>query len=87
MAIAKVGRRGSLVIPSKERRKAEIADGDRLEVVAEGPGEIILRRLPSLAEVQKKMRGRLSPWEELEGKADRLLIEAVKPPRAGRDTR
>ncbi len=78
MAIAKVGRRGSLVIPSKERKKAKITEGDRVEVAAEGPGEIRLKKLSSLAEVQRKMRGRLPAWNKLEGKADRLLFKEVE---------
>ncbi len=87
MAIAKVGRRGSLVIPSKERKKAKITEGDRVEVAAEGLGEIRLKKLPSLAEVQRKMRGRLPAWNKLEGKADQLLFEEVEITRKAQATR
>ncbi len=74
-------------IPSKERKKAKITEEDRVEVAAEGPGEIRLKKLPSLAEVQRKMRGRLPAWNKLEGKADRLLFKEVEITRRHHDTR
>ena len=78
MVVVKVGRRGSLVIPSKERKRAKITEGDRLQVEAQGPGAILPKKLPSLAEVQKKMRGRLPAWSQLEGKADRLIMAELE---------
>jgi len=78
MAIAKIGRRGSLVIPSEERRKAEIEEGDRVEVVARGSGVLVLRRVPTLKEIQKKMAGRLPQWSDLEGKADEQAEKEAK---------
>jgi len=78
VTIVKIGRRGSVVIPSEERRKAEIEEGDRVEVVARGPGPLVLRRVPKLKEAQKKMAGRLPQWRELEGKADELAEKEVK---------
>jgi len=78
MTIAKVGRRGSLVIPSEERRRAKIEEGDRVEVVARGSGVLVLRRVPTLKEIQKKMAGRLPQWRDLEGKADELAEKEAK---------
>ncbi len=78
MTIAKVGRRGSLVIPSRERRKAKIEEGDRVEIVARGSGLLVLKRVPALKEIQKKMAGRLPQWRDLEGKADELAEKEVK---------
>ncbi len=77
LGLAKVGRRGSLVIPSAERRKAEIEEGDRVEVQAEGKGLILLRKVRSLQEIRKKMSGRLPQWTDLEGKADRILEQEI----------
>ncbi len=61
------------MIPSAERRKAEIKEGDRVEVQAEGKGLILVRKVASLQEIRKKMSGKLPQWPELEGKADRIL--------------
>jgi len=74
LALAKVGRRGSLVIPVTERRRAGIDEGDRVEVRFEGEGTILVRKIPSLKKIQKKMAGRLPAWSELEGKADKLVL-------------
>jgi len=73
MTLAKVGRRGGLVIPAKERKRAEIEEGDRVEVIAEKSGLLIVKKIPRLREVQRKMAGKLPQWSELEGKADELL--------------
>jgi len=73
LTLAKVGRRGSLVIPSAEREKARIREGDRVEVQANGTGLIIVKKVPRLTEVRKKLTGKLPQWPELEGKADELL--------------
>ena len=73
MTLAKVGRRGSMVIPTKERRKAEIEAGDRVEVVAKETGLLIVKKVPSLKDIQQRMAGKLPQWNELEGKADKLL--------------
>jgi len=73
MTLAKVGRRGSLVIPAKERKKAEIEEGDRVEVFAQESGLLIVKKIPRLKEVQQRMAGKLPQWSELEGKADELL--------------
>ena len=73
MALAKVGRRGSLVLPSKERRRAKIEQGDRVEVKAQREGVLIVRKVPTLKMVQERIGGRLPQWAELEGRADKLL--------------
>ena len=73
MTLAKVGKRGTVVIPSKERKKAEIEEGDYVEITARETGLIVMRKAPSLKEIQIKMAGKLPQWDELEGKADELL--------------
>ncbi len=70
MTLAKVGRRGSLVLPAEERRKAKIVEGDRVEVIARDAGILVVRKVRSLKEIQKRMAGRLPQWTELEGTAD-----------------
>ncbi len=72
MTLAKVGRRGSLVLPAEERRKAEIGEGDRVEVVAREEGLLLVRKVKSLKEIQRRMAGRLPQWRELEGAADEI---------------
>ena len=72
MTLAKVGRRGSLVLPAEERRKAEIGEGDRVEVVAREEGLLLVRKVKSLKEIQRRMAGRLPQWRELEGTADEI---------------
>jgi AbrB family looped-hinge helix DNA binding protein len=78
LALAKVGRRGSLVIPAEERRRAGIGEGDRVEVKFSDEGVIVVRKIPSLGKIQKKMAGRLPQWNKLEGKADRLALQEVR---------
>jgi len=78
LAIAKVGRRGNLVIPSGERRKARIEEGDRVEVEAGGEGLLFVKKIPNLKEIRRKMAGRLPQWAELEGRADILAEKEVK---------
>ncbi len=78
MTIAKVGKRGCLVIPAKERKEAEIQGGDYVEVLVKGPGLLIIRKVPSLREVQRKMASRLPQWSELEGVADELLEKELQ---------
>ncbi len=78
MTIVKVGRRGTLVIPARERRRAGIEEGDHVDVVSEGPGIIIMRRIPSLKEIQERFKGRLPQWSDLEGLADQLLNEELR---------
>jgi len=73
MTLAKVGKRGTVVIPSQERKRAEIQEGDYVEVTARETGLILIRKAPSLKEIQTKMAGKLPQWNELEGKADELL--------------
>lgn len=73
MTLAKVGRRGSLIIPAKERKMAEIKEGDHVEVTAEEAGLLVIKKMPSLEEIQEKMAGKLPQWDELEGKADELI--------------
>ncbi len=75
MTLAKVGRRGSLVLPAEERRKAKITEGDRVEVMAREAGLLVVRKVRSLRETQRRMAGRLPQWSELEGKADNLAEE------------
>lgn len=74
MTLVKVGRRGSMVIPSRERRKAKIKEGDRVEIRAQGEGLMTIRKVPDLKDIQKKMGGRLPQWNKLEGKADKVLV-------------
>jgi AbrB family looped-hinge helix DNA binding protein len=71
--LAKVGKRGSLVIPSEQRRKARIEEGDQVEIQATGAGSLVLTKLPRIEEVRKKLSGKLPQWQELEGLADELL--------------
>jgi len=66
-----------MVIPSRERRKAKIREGDRLEIRAEGEGLMTIKKVPSLKDVQEKMAGRLPQWSRLEGKADKILEREV----------
>jgi AbrB family looped-hinge helix DNA binding protein len=73
LTLAKVGRRGSLTIPSAEREKAHIKEGDRVEVQASATGLLTVTKVPSITEVRKKLNGKLPQWPELEGKADELL--------------
>jgi AbrB family looped-hinge helix DNA binding protein len=73
LTLAKVGKQGSLVIPSEERRKAQIDEGDRVEVQASGRGLLVVRKVPRIADVRKKLSGKLPQWSELEGQADELL--------------
>jgi AbrB family looped-hinge helix DNA binding protein len=78
LALAKVGRRGTLVIPAGERRRAGISEGDRVEVKVEEEGTIMVRKIPSLERVRKRMSGRLPQWDKLEGRADQLILKQVK---------
>jgi AbrB family looped-hinge helix DNA binding protein len=77
MTLAKVGKRGTVVIPSKERKKAEIKEGDYVEITASETGQILIKKAPSLKQIQTKMAGKLPKWDELEGKADELLEKEV----------
>jgi len=79
MTLAKVGKRGTVVIPSKERKRAEIQEGDYVEITARETGLILMRKAPSLKEVQTKIAGKLPQWNELEGKADELIEKEVQP--------
>lgn len=78
LTLVKVGKRGSLVIPSKERSKAQLGEGDRVEVQASGRGSLIVTKVPSIEEVRKRLSGKLPPWSELEGQADELLEKEVR---------
>jgi AbrB family looped-hinge helix DNA binding protein len=73
LTLAKVGRRGNLTIPSAEREKAHIKEGDSVEVQANATGLLTLKKVPKLADVQKRLVGKLPQWPELEGRADELL--------------
>ncbi len=73
LTLAKIGRRGSLVIPSAEREKAHIREGDRVEVQANATGLLTVTKVPNISEVRKKLAGKLPQWPELEGTADQLL--------------
>jgi AbrB family looped-hinge helix DNA binding protein len=77
MTLAKVGKRRTVVIPSKERKRAEIREGDYVEVTARETGLILIRKTPSLKEIQKKMSGKLPQWNELEGKVGELIEKEV----------
>jgi len=59
MTLARVGKRGTVVIPAKERKKAEIQEGDYVEVTARETGLILIRKTPNLKETQAKMAGKL----------------------------
>jgi len=78
LTLAKVGKRGGLVIPSQERRKAEIEEGDRVEVQASGRGFLVVKKVPRIEEVRKKLSGKLPQWPELEGRADELLEKEAR---------
>jgi len=56
-----------------ERRKAQIDEGDRVEVRASGRDFLIVKKVPRIQELRKKLAGKLSQWRELEGQADELL--------------
>jgi AbrB family looped-hinge helix DNA binding protein len=73
LTLAKVGRRGSLTIPSAEREKAHIKEGDHVEVQASSAGLLTVKKVPNITEVRKRLSGKLPQWPELEGKADELL--------------
>lgn len=73
MTLAKVGKRGTVVIPAKERKKAEIREGDYVEVTARETGLILIKKTPTLKETQTKMAGKLPQWSKLEGEADELV--------------
>ncbi len=77
MTLAKIGKRGTVVIPAKERKKAEIQEGDYVEVTAKETGLILIRKAPSLKEIQTRMAGKLPQWNKLEGKADELIEKEV----------
>jgi AbrB family looped-hinge helix DNA binding protein len=73
LTLAKVGKRGGLVIPSEERRKAQIEEGDQVEIQAKGTGSLVVTKLPHIEDVRRKLSGKLPQWPELEGLADELL--------------
>jgi len=77
MTLQKVGKRGTVVIPAKERVKAEIEEGDYVEIAARETGLILIRKVSSLEDMQRKMAGKLPQWDELEGKADELLEREI----------
>ncbi len=52
-------------------------EGDRVEIRFEGEGVVIVRKIPTLKKIQKKMKGRLPAWSELEGKADELTLREI----------
>jgi bifunctional DNA-binding transcriptional regulator/antitoxin component of YhaV-PrlF toxin-antitoxin module len=66
------------VIPSEERRKAQIDEGDKVEVRARGRGFLVVRKVPRIDEVRKKLTGKLPQWSELEGQADELLEKEAR---------
>jgi bifunctional DNA-binding transcriptional regulator/antitoxin component of YhaV-PrlF toxin-antitoxin module len=76
--LAKVGKRGGLVIPSDERKKAEIDEGDRVEIQASGRGSLVVTKVPRIEDVRKKLTGKLPQWPELEGQADELVEKEVR---------
>jgi hypothetical protein len=41
-------------------------------------GFILVRKIPSLEKVMKKMAGRLPQWSELEGEADELVLREAR---------
>jgi hypothetical protein len=48
-----------------------------VEVRFEGEAVILVRKIPSLKKILKKMSGRLPAWSELEGKADQLILREI----------
>ena len=74
----RIGRRGTITIPSEIRKKVGIKEGDLVEVELTEEGVIRLRKVKDLDSVRKMVEGRLPQWEELEGKADKLLMEEAK---------
>ena len=66
------------MIPSEERRKAQIDEGDRVEVQASGRGSLVLTKVPRIEDVRKKLSGKLPQWPELEGQADELLEKEAR---------
>jgi len=49
-----------------------------VEVKVEEEGTIMVRKIPSLERVQKRMSGRLPQWDKLEGRADQLILKQAK---------
>jgi AbrB family looped-hinge helix DNA binding protein len=78
MTIVKVGKRGTLILPSRERRKAGIKEGDQVDVISEDVALIIMRQVLSLRG-SDNVEGAPPPWEELEGLADELLSGEFSP--------
>ena len=62
-----------MIIPSAEREKARIKEGDRVEVQADATGLLTVKKVPNITEVRKRLTGRLPQWPDLEGKADEFL--------------
>ena len=51
--IAKVGKKGEIVLKKPERDVAGIKPGDKVIIIGQ-PGEIIIRKIPSLEELLRK---------------------------------
>ena len=66
------------MIPSEERKRAQIQEGDRVEVQARGRGFLVLKKVPRIEDVRKKLSGKLPPWPELEGEADEMLEKETR---------
>jgi bifunctional DNA-binding transcriptional regulator/antitoxin component of YhaV-PrlF toxin-antitoxin module len=66
------------VIPSEERRKAQIEEGDQVDVRAKGRGSPVTTRVHRIEDVRKKLSGKLPQWPELEGQADTLLEKEAR---------
>ncbi len=62
-----------MAIPSAEREKARLKEGDRVEVQANAAGLLTVKKVPNISEVRKKLAGKLPQWPELESKAEELL--------------
>ena len=65
----RIGRRGTITIPSEIRRKVGIKEGDIVEIELTKEGVIELRKVKDLDSVRKMVEGRLPQWKELEGVA------------------
>ena len=74
----RIGRRGTLTIPSEIRRKVGIKEGDIVEIELTKEGVIELRKVKDLDSVRKMVEGRLPQWSELEGVADELLLKEMR---------
>ena len=70
-------------MPEKSKKLSDTGVDDYLargtvKVKVEEEGTIMVRKIPSLERVQKRMSGRLPQWDKLEGRADQLILKQAK---------